>query len=149
MTNTTRSMILAAAFVGLVGLAGCDKGSDSEAPAAPGATSEAPASSAPATPAPAAEPSTSSGTSSSSAPAPASESSSASTDTSSLPQTCQDYFKKAEELVAKSGASSEQLKQMIDQQRTQMNAIKDQAQLETSCKQAVDMLEQQTKNMPQ
>lgn len=147
MTNTTRSMILAAAFVGLVGLAGCDKGSDSEAPAAPGATSEAPASSAPATPAPAAEPSTSSGTSSSSAPA--SESSSASTDTSSLPQTCQDYFKKAEELVAKSGASSEQLKQMIDQQRTQMNAIKDQAQLETSCKQAVDMLEQQTKNMPQ
>ncbi|WP_025372552.1 DUF5339 family protein [Advenella mimigardefordensis] len=156
--NKTRLAVLAAVMAGVVGLAGCDKGSDSAAPETPAATSEAPA-----TPAPAAEPAApaapaesspapaDSGTASSSAagetPAPAADSSAGAD--SNLPQTCQDYFKKAEDLVAKAGGSADQMKQMMDQQRSQMAAIKDQAQLESSCKQALDMLDQQMKQMPQ
>ena len=58
--NTTRSIVLTTVFAGLLGLAGCDKGADSSAPAdTPAASSEAPATSAPAdsgtTPAPSGE----------------------------------------------------------------------------------------------
>lgn len=157
--NTTRSAILAAVVAGLFGLAGCDKGADSTAPETPAATSEAPATSAPA-PEPAAPAESSSAPANSSA-APGAESSSGTGETpapaadsaasadSNLPQTCQDYFKKAEDMVVKAGGSAEQMKQMIDEQRSQMAAIKDQAQLESSCKQALDMLEQQQQKMPQ
>ncbi|ETF01831.1 hypothetical protein W822_13715 [Advenella kashmirensis W13003] len=161
----TRSWVLTAILAGVLGLAGCDKGSDSSAPATPGATSEAPAAPAaeptapaesapaPAESAPAASseapaPSTDA-PASSEAPAAASGSSTPASEDSSLPQACQDYFKKAEDMVTKAGGSAEQMNQMIEQQRTQMAAIKDQAQLESSCKQALDMLAQQEKNMPQ
>ncbi|MGO3124937.1 MAG: DUF5339 family protein [Advenella sp.] len=157
--NTTRSAILVAVVAGLFGMAGCDKGADSTAPETPAATSEAPATSAPAAePAAPAESSTApadadaapgaeSSSTSGEAPAPAADAS-ASAD-SSLPQTCQDYFKKAEDLVVKAGGSAEQMKQMLDEQRSQMAAIDDQAQLESSCKQALDMLDQQQQQMPQ
>ena len=165
--NMTRSWVLTAIFAGVLGLAGCDKGSDSSAPATPGATSEAPAApaaepTAPAESAPAPAESAATPAPSSQAPAPSSEapasneapaaasgSSTPASEDSSLPQTCQDYFKKAEDMVTKAGGSAEQMNQMIEQQRTQMAAIKDQAQLESSCKQALDMLAQQEKNMPQ
>ena len=162
--NKTRSAVLAALLAGAVGLAGCDKGAEESAPETPAATSEAPA--APATPAPAAEPAAPAESSAapaesdtaepaqapsaaSESPAPATESSAATTDDSSLPQTCQDYFKKAEEMVMKAGGSADQMNQMIDEQRKQMAAIGDQAQLESSCKQALDMLEQQQENTTQ
>ncbi|MGO1767602.1 hypothetical protein CAP48_10515 [Advenella sp. S44] len=166
--NKTRSAVLAALLAGVVGLAGCDKGAEESAPETPAATSEAPAAepTAPAQsePAPAdsdtAEPAQTTEpaetaepaeapSSASETPAPATESSAAVTDDSSLPQTCQDYFKKAEEMVMKAGASADQMNQMIDEQRKQMAAIGDQAQLESSCKQALDMLEQQEQNTTQ
>jgi len=172
--NMTRSWVLTAIFAGVLGLAGCDKGSDSSAPATPGATSEAPAApaaepTAPAESAPAPAESAPAPAESSTAPAASSEAPAPSTDApasseapaaaggsstpasedSSLPQACQDYFKKAEDMVTKAGGSAEQMNQMIEQQRSQMSAIKDQAQLESSCKQALDMLAQQEKNMPQ
>ncbi|HLU01379.1 MAG TPA: DUF5339 family protein [Advenella sp.] len=150
--NTVRSALLAALVAGLFGLAGCDKGADSTAPETPAASSEAPATSAPA---PEAAESSAAPGDSGSAPETASSSSSgeapasAASADSSLPQTCQDYFKKAEDMVVKAGGSAQQMKQMIDEQRSQMAAIKDQAQLESSCKQALDMLDQQQQNMPQ
>lgn len=133
MKLTNKMLLLAILSTTLVA---CGKKEEPAAPATPApapatapAATPAPAAPAAATPAPAAD---------TTATAPAATDATAST--GGLPAECEAYLKRAEACYAKAASANaaavDQMRQGLDQVRTQWNAVPDKSQLGEACKMA-------------
>lgn len=140
MKFTNKMLLLALLSTALVA---CGKKEEPAAPATPAATAPA------ATPAPAAETTPAPATPAPATPAPTAPVA-ASTDTpaaaSGLPEACEAYLTRAtacyEKAASANAAAVDQMKQGLEQVRTQWNAVPDKSQLGAACTMANDQFAQ-------